>query len=262
LNIQNWDFVKVYQQRIISSNNNIEPTEISPIENLLHHFHKFTYKRRSCDKKKVKKEEKGIFFIPRDKPVLILRSLSRFKNRFSFPQGTNNRQRSSFIFDILDKIANERIGLGRCMVFSQEIEELLTSNLEEESKISKNRRLIQVSTLSEYIENLSKHTTVLAVLFATLFSEHEQGKLTKEFIQYLLHFLGEFWRSMIKEEQAPVGEKKFLQKLHSLLKFKSCGEVLHTSNNHLIQTAWKILEVWLEKTGRDFHFIKAPFGRP
>jgi hypothetical protein len=153
------------------------------------------------------------------------------------------------------KLSDEKIGFDGYSVFSQEILLNMASRIEESlpattNKASELKR--PISGRIEVIEKLTKCTTFLNLIYLSFLKEHENGQLTKGYIEDFLDFLKTLWQDIEsgKNEQL-ISKNPFAQTLHDMLKFKTSWGPINTPHISL-RIAWDIVQYWAKKHNRFF----------
>jgi hypothetical protein len=249
LNFHNWEFIQLDPQEETMKESQI-PAEKTPTEKLFEFLYEVSNYKQPNENNK---NGKNPFSIPRKKISQIICRFLRHRNRLPYPPGSDYNGRIRSIFQVILSIANDKIGLNKCKTYEKEIEELMTSNLNLETKTNKDIRSTMMSRIVMTIERLNKATTVLILIHVSLFQEEgDHFRITEVFIDDVLKFLANFWREIAQGNQELIRKEEFGQNLCDFLSFKTKFSYHEYLNRPymLWSVACSMAKYWTDKTGR------------
>ncbi|OAV99318.1 hypothetical protein PTTG_25347 [Puccinia triticina 1-1 BBBD Race 1] len=234
-NVKNWSFVR--------TNSNIQSNEDN--ETVKNFFKAMTAWKSDVELSALKLEPhqhgNEEFWLPKQYETSFI---GRFRDNVVGYPDEEILPRSARGLEILKtilKLSDEKLDLERYPVFSNHIVEYMTQKLREHLKHACNKswgNIGNIATRIEYIKKLTKCMVFLHIVLLCLFNEHENGILTKGYIEDYLIDLGHVWRdiesgsnNMLKDD---VG-----QRMHEFLTFKQNWPI--TGAGSVLGTAWKIV---------------------
>ncbi|KAI7953937.1 hypothetical protein MJO28_006484 [Puccinia striiformis f. sp. tritici] len=261
--VHNWKFLQNHPEEDNIQNDIAKAPDKTQTDKFFEFLYKVRYDRKLENKDKAISQRS--FSIPKDNSYLYLRRFASYRDEFQFPKGPDSRKRYSLIFETILEISKGKIGLESSYEFLKEMGDSLATKFELARKSSVvGTNPSRIPTVIGCIDRLNRSVTVLIVLYLTLFEGHTEGRLNIELIESISHFLGNFWRKILvqQDENGPaVGEKEDnFRNLHELVSFKKGATTAHTSSYHLLPMTWSIVRFW-EKSQEDLIFQINPFAK-
>ncbi|KAI7958246.1 hypothetical protein MJO29_006463 [Puccinia striiformis f. sp. tritici] len=247
--VHNWKFVQNHPEE----DNIQDDMAKAPEETQTDKFFEFLYKVRYNMENKNKAIGQRSFSIPKDNAYFYLRRFKSYRDEFQFPKVLDSRKRYSLIFETILEISKGKIGVESSYEFLKEMEDSLAPKLELARKSSiVGTNPSRIPTVIGCIDRLNRSVTVLIVVYLSLFEGHQEGRLKIELIESISHFLGDFWRKILQQDEngLAVGEKEDnFRKLHGLVNFKKGATSAITSSYHLLPVTWSIVKFWDKSQG-------------
>ncbi|KNZ56790.1 hypothetical protein VP01_2317g1 [Puccinia sorghi] len=198
-------------------------------------------------------EESQQFFL--DDKEQTIKFMSKFnvgkKFFFAFPPGMSKNERTMELFKTALRISDKRINLEGYPIFSKEIIERMSSQIESNSQKSKEQVSLKKSSIRLQLVNyVTKVTQLLIVIYNSLFKGNENEILTVKQVESTLEFLKNSWLE-IEAGNTELIEMDWALNLHKILTYQiddSSIYLIVSDKLLMYRICWKFLHHWLKKT--------------
>jgi hypothetical protein len=243
INVDDWNFLKKVPHK--ESNSDLKDYQKTKTDYMFEFIENLHTKERYSRKDEIMSDTAG------RKAAVILKMYNQCKKRFAYPLELTRNNRQRIVLRNILWIAREKIYLRRFKNSLAEISKGWEEGLKARIRNSSTRLLrieSKTSLIVEYVGKINIIATGLIVLYLALFQEHEEGKLTKEFIQGVLDFLKGLWREIDKGDNEDLQGRIFAQNLHRLLSLEDdCLDFSHKNMpQNIMSVSRNFAEYWLE----------------
>ncbi|WAQ87683.1 hypothetical protein PtA15_8A589 [Puccinia triticina] len=180
------------------------------------------------------------------------KEISSSKLRYPGDKVLLHSHRNSQILNTILKLTDEKLDLEGYPVFSSYIVEYIAQKLKQNLNKARTKSWGRTGRLQPRIENIKKLTkcaTFMHIVLLSLFNEHQNGILTKGYIEDFLIYLGHVWRDFES------GSNNILKddtghKMYKLLNFQVNWETAGAGS--ILSTAWRIVRYCAKERGEFF----------
>ncbi|KAA1131417.1 hypothetical protein PGTUg99_009297 [Puccinia graminis f. sp. tritici] len=243
INVHDWNFLKKVPHK--ESNSDLEDYQKTKTDCMFEFIEDLNTKEGYSKKDKIMSNTAG------KKAAVILKMYNQCKERFAYPSEMTRNERQRIVLRNILWISREKIGLRKFKNSLEEISKGLEKGLKARMGNSSKRILrfkSKKSLIVEYVGKINIIATGLTVLYLALFQEHEEGKLTKEFIQGVVDFLKGLWTEIDKGENEDLQKRIFAQNLHRLLSLEDNHLDFSHKNmpQNIMSVSRNFAEYWIE----------------
>jgi hypothetical protein len=171
-------------------------------------------------------DEESVFFI-QSNWVAHVQFMRNFKGKqpdpkYAIPQGKSSDYRYIRYYEILLRISNNNIKLGRNEIFSEEIVRAMMKRVKRNCQFVNDPSEVteKMKKIKELVEEVTKVTHLMMVVVCSIYKEHEKDFLTVNEVTNHLNFMKELW-FCLEEGRFEEGANTWKNKVHNILNFKS-----------------------------------------
>jgi hypothetical protein len=200
------------------------------------------------------------FFIKRDQAMGFLKKYLSSRAEFAEDDsGMKKDQKKELVMRTLLEISDNKINLAGNRFYLDE----LMGRMKKRLKVKYDSCLdpIQVprpSTIIQFVENVTKTTHLLIIIYLALFKEHqagEEGVLRVEESEKILRFIDQLWQD-IAEHRPGLPQTKWIDKLSELFQFQNkrtmAASVMTHRKKPMYILCCHVLHHWIEQSGKAF----------
>ncbi|KAH9455030.1 hypothetical protein MJO29_011824 [Puccinia striiformis f. sp. tritici] len=234
--VYDWNFVKLVQDSVISSNNQDDSrTDFAA---------KLFSTLGECRSAPRGEMPKDFFWIAREEASRKLHRYLQVKLESNFPSEFGNYDkdaeiRSTSLYDLVLRLADQKLELGTFKLFSVEMMGYVRDEVElnrekvnalrlqskpikrrpESKRKYRTRRMSEseVSSIMEYVENSTKVATFLVIIYLSLFGEHEHlekgNLLSPQAVKDILTFFMGMWKKNINPTNKWINKDIWVKKM-------------------------------------------------
>ncbi|KNZ44793.1 hypothetical protein VP01_8811g1, partial [Puccinia sorghi] len=148
-------------------------------------------------------------------------------------------------------ISDKRINLEGYPIFSKEIIDNMSSQIESNSQKSKEQVALKKSSIRlQFVKYVTKVTQLLIVIYTSLFKGNENEVLTVKQVESTLEFLKNLWLE-IEAGNTELIEMDWALKLHKILTYQIDDFSIYflvSDKLAMYRICWKFLHHWVKKT--------------
>ncbi|KAA1082915.1 hypothetical protein PGT21_020247 [Puccinia graminis f. sp. tritici] len=198
------------------------------------------------------------YFIPTSKMPDVVQKYTKKKHQFRRKIKTSLRPK--ILCEIVLKISNEKLDLDKYSTFSNGLMRNLRLSIESRNNMNrlKKERSVsgsKISSITNFVSNITKISTFLIIVRLSLLKEHKEGKLNNKIVEGILSFMKKFWDELMENGDGKLTNKfdwaknisalLHLQKIdkdHNKTRINERAKWYHISNN--------LVEYWAQENKR------------
>ncbi|EFP89305.2 uncharacterized protein PGTG_15484 [Puccinia graminis f. sp. tritici CRL 75-36-700-3] len=198
-------------------------------------------------------------WISKEHATDFLKTYRGRRDMMPYPLTFTSPERCLQTYNMILMLADEKLRLEDYPVFSEGIVAWINLKLTRKlanipGKVTKRKK--QITARVGIVEKLTKCITFFNIIYLSLLNEHQNGQLTRGYVDDFLSFLRTLWHNIERgEEDQLFRETTFAWKLHDMLNFGKYWGPTKSSTNAM-GIAWDVLQYWANQKG--IFFPKSP----